>query len=148
MLQGVPKAGRELIEAMQPYHGKDARGIAAEHSTTLQDLWNKDKHRALLLTPPGMWFEYIGHNRTDREDSGITFRLPANQNCAEYVIADATPEEKFDPKFTVRVTLGERGPWHGWPITQISGVLCLLVAEAIAEFVPLFAEAAHSVPPS
>jgi hypothetical protein len=37
MLQGVPKAAREVIETMQPYHGEDARPIPATHATTLQD---------------------------------------------------------------------------------------------------------------
>jgi hypothetical protein len=86
-----------------------------------------------------MWFEYIAHNRSDRQESGITMRLTANQDCAEYVAADATADEQFHPEFTVRVTLGERGPWHGWPITQTSEVLCLVVAEAVAKFVPFFA---------
>jgi hypothetical protein len=139
MLQGVPQPARELIETMQPYHGADAKPIPATHATTLQDLWNKDKHRALLLTPPGMWFDYIAHNRSDRQESGITMRLTADQDCAEYVAADATPEEHFHPEFTVRVTLGEGGPWHGWPIRQTSEVLCMVVAEAVAEFVPFFA---------
>ena len=138
MLPGLPKPICELIESMQPYHGGDAQVFPAAHSRTLQDLWNKDKHRSLLLTPSSMWFDYIGHNRTEREQSGIAFVMDRAQDSPRYVAADATTDEEFDPHFTVRVTLGESGPLNGVPITETAGVLDLSVRDVIARFRPLF----------
>lgn len=116
-LQGIPDEAVKLIHFMQPYHRPD---VPARHTfkslAAIEALWNIAKHRTLHVVTAATKPDYVGHQGTEEGASGIGFRMAAANHSSEIWLPTTKPDERFDPHFTVHVSLAEpRGFANDWP---------------------------------
>lgn len=127
MLRYVPYRAISLIESLQPYNEPWGYELGR-----LYDLSIEEKHRALLVTTSFPFPKYVGHSRPAEQSSGIGFRM--SSTCEEaYIdlpVDPLDPDEKFDPHFTVEVTLVKEGPL-GRPVDDIGRGLYREVAHHV-----------------
>jgi hypothetical protein len=125
MLRHVPYEAIGLIESLQPYNG--AEGFALGR---LYELSVAEKHRALLVTTALPEPDYVGHNRTGEEPSGIEFRLSPTQDKAYILLPADEPDEYFEPHFRAEVRLVEQGR-SAWEVDGVARMIYNDVAHHI-----------------
>jgi hypothetical protein len=119
-LADIPRPAKELIERMQPYDRRYGRpGLARvrwESLATLQALWNIEKHRTILLATTLLAPDYVTHNRTGEQGSGIAHRVAPSQGEADWWLPIDERDQSFDPHFGIEISLTKpRGFAEDWP---------------------------------
>lgn len=117
-LAGIPRPAQKMIERMQPYdRGRPRKErVRWEVLRMLQTMWNVDKHRTILLATTLLSPDYIAHNRTGEEPSGIAHRISAARDEADWWLPIDNRDQTFDPHFGVEISLAKpRGFADDWP---------------------------------
>jgi hypothetical protein len=117
-LKNVALPAFDYIESIQPYNRLGAR----DELWLLNELWNKDKHRALIVLDKPTWRDtfmistrdgrdlYAGEIKDNpKDDPDILLRLDANSDS----IVD------FNPNPPLQVTFGEARPLQGRQVMQV-----------------------------
>jgi len=117
-LRNVARPAFEYIESIQPYNRLGPR----DELWLLNELWNKDKHRALIVVDKPTWQDtfvistragrdvYEGEIKENpKDDPGILMRLDANSDS----IVD------FNPNPPLHVRFGEARPLQGREVMQV-----------------------------
>jgi hypothetical protein len=129
-LKNVAGPAFEYIEAIQPYNRLGER----DELWHLNELWNKDKHRALIVLDKPTWRDTLVISTRDgrdiydgeikdkpKDDPDILLRLDATSDS----IVD------FNPNPPLHVTFGETGSLNGKGVVSILVQLHKYVAGAV-----------------
>jgi hypothetical protein len=119
-LAGIPTPAKKRIERMQPYDRRYGRPrperIHWEALAILQTFWNIEKHRTVLLAGGFLAPDYVAHNRTGKQSSGIGHRTTPSGDEADWWLPIDSRDQTFDPHFGIEVALTK--PWgfaDDWP---------------------------------
>jgi hypothetical protein len=144
-LRGIPNEAVKLIHWMQPYHrGQRRSGDLRDALRALEVLWNVSKHRTLLVVASRTRPYYVGRDRADEQAPSIAFRMRLPDDSSE-IWLPVTSDEKFDPHFSVHVSLAKpRGFANDWPDWieewEVDGLVDYLYRVVAQEVIPRFDE--------
>jgi hypothetical protein len=119
-LAGIPTPAKERIERMQPYDRRYGRPrIQRTHwqaLAMLETFWKIEKHRTILLASSFLAPDYVAHNRSGEEASGIGHRITPTGDEADWWLPIDSRDQTFDPHFGIEVSLTKpRGFADDWP---------------------------------
>jgi len=122
-LHGTPGDAGAIIDAMQPYTSELHSPLAM-----LDELWQEEKHRNLLMTTAFVQPYWLGHNRRAGTDSGITFRLSSDRAS---ITIEKPRAERFEWAFATVIRLNRPPPLGSWELPGLADMLFSHVAHVV-----------------
>jgi hypothetical protein len=117
-LKNVSQPAFEYIESIQPYK----RLGEQDELWLLDELWNKDKHRALIVLDRPTWrdtFIISTANGRDLYDGEIKPNPTDDPDILLRLDSKSDSEVSFNPNPPLHVNFGEAGPLNGRAVVQV-----------------------------
>jgi hypothetical protein len=119
-LAGIPAPAKKRIKRMQPYDRRYGRPrlerVRWEALAFLETFWKVEKHRTILLASGFLAPDYVAHNRTGEQSSGIGHRTTPTGDEADWWLPIDSRDQTFDPHFGIEISLTKpRGYAEDWP---------------------------------